>query len=156
MISSIRCLRSALSSWLDTMDPLPGLGLMVPPYDAPPTSTGTNRASYLLRSRLPRLHTFSASFSAIQIFQHTFRNCALVIDLDFIADSLAESRKFLVGLHHTRMVYTSSTMSLCLLEFFVHFDPGVADISRLNLEYRWADISDRVPTLEISRERPSE
>src|SRR5207247_2626852 len=78
----------------------PGLGLMVPPYDAPPTSTGTNRASYLLRSRLPRLHTFSASFSAIQIFQHTFRNCALVIDLDFIADSLAESRKFLVGLHH--------------------------------------------------------
>src|SRR5204863_4063270 len=29
MISSIRCLRSALSSWLDTMDPLPGLGLMV-------------------------------------------------------------------------------------------------------------------------------
>src|SRR5207249_8646133 len=63
MISSIRCLRSALSSWLDTMDPLPGLGLMVPPYDAPPTSTGTNRASYLLRSRLPRAHTFSASFS---------------------------------------------------------------------------------------------
>src|SRR5207249_1368162 len=63
MISSIRCLRSALSSWLDTMDPLPGLGLMVPPYDAPPTSTGTNRASYFLRSRLPRSHNFSASFS---------------------------------------------------------------------------------------------
>src|SRR5213594_4366585 len=106
--------------------------------------------------RATMAHFLCKLLLAIQIFQHTFRNCALVIDLDFIADSLAESRKFLVGLHHTRMVYTSSTMSLCLLEFFVHFDPGVADISRLNLEYRWADISDRVPTLEISRERPSE
>ena len=39
----------------------------------------------------------------------------------------------------TSMVYTSSTISLCLLEFFVHFDPEAADITRLNLEYRWAD-----------------
>jgi len=38
------------------------------------------------------------------------------------------------------MVYTSSTISLCLLEFFVHFDPVAADITRLNLEYGWAEI----------------
>src|SRR5439155_25029372 len=41
----------------------PDLVLWFRPYDPPPTSTGTNRASYLLRSRLPRSHTFSASFS---------------------------------------------------------------------------------------------
>ena len=49
----------------------------------------------------------------------------------------------------TPMVYTSSTMSLCLLEFFVHFDPRVADMTQLNLEYRWADIPETSPLLEI-------
>ncbi len=49
----------------------------------------------------------------------------------------------------TRVVYASSTVSLCLLELFVHVDPEIADISRLNLEYRWADIPDRSSTLEI-------
>src|SRR5438128_2676901 len=39
----------------------------------------------------------------------------------------------------TRMVYTSSTLSLCLLEFFVHVDPEAVDIGQLHLEYRWAD-----------------
>ena len=55
------------------------------------------------------------------------------------------------------MVYASSTVSLCLLEFFVHFDPDVADISLLNLEYRWADIPDRSSTLEIlEKDLPSD
>ena len=49
----------------------------------------------------------------------------------------------------TPMVYTCSTISLCLLEFFVHFDPGAADLTQLNLEYRWADIPERSPRLEI-------
>jgi RES domain-containing protein len=48
----------------------------------------------------------------------------------------------------TPMVYTCSTLSLCLLELFVHFDPGAADISRLNLEYRWADVPDTIPRIE--------
>ena len=47
------------------------------------------------------------------------------------------------------MVYTSSTISLCLLEFFVHFDPEAADIIQLNLEYRWADIANTLSHLEI-------
>ena len=47
------------------------------------------------------------------------------------------------------MVYTSSTVSLCLLEFFVHFDPEAADMSLLNLEYCWADVPAKSPTLEI-------
>ena len=49
----------------------------------------------------------------------------------------------------TAMVYTSSTISLCLLEFFVHFDPEAADIIQLNLEYRWADIPNTLSHLEI-------
>ena len=49
----------------------------------------------------------------------------------------------------TAMVYMSSTISLCLLEFFVHFDPDVADIIQLNLEYRWADIPETLPRLEV-------
>lgn len=49
----------------------------------------------------------------------------------------------------TPMVYTCSTISLCLLEFFVHFDPEAADITQLNLEYRWADIPETLPRLEI-------
>ena len=49
----------------------------------------------------------------------------------------------------TAMVYTSSTISLCLLEFFVHFDPEAADIIQLNLEYRWADIANTLSHLEI-------
>jgi RES domain-containing protein len=46
------------------------------------------------------------------------------------------------------MVYTCSTLSLCLLEFFVHFDTKAADITLLNLEYRWADIPDTLPRFE--------
>jgi RES domain-containing protein len=49
----------------------------------------------------------------------------------------------------TPMVYTCSTISLCLLEFFVHFDPTAADINSLNLEYRWADIPEALPCLEV-------
>lgn len=49
----------------------------------------------------------------------------------------------------TPMVYTSSTISLCLLEFFVHFDPEAGDMTELNLEYRWADIPETWPRLEI-------
>src|SRR3989304_4928810 len=52
----------------------------------------------------------------------------------------------------TPMVYTCSTMSLCLLEFFVHFDPGAEDISQLNLEYRWADIPGASPRLEVQEQ----
>jgi len=56
----------------------------------------------------------------------------------------------------TLIVYTSSTISLCLLEFFVHFNPAAADITRLNLEYRWADIPDTSPHLEVQvRDLPS-
>ena len=49
----------------------------------------------------------------------------------------------------TPMVYTCSTLSLCLLEFFVHFDPEAADITQLNLEYRWAEIPRTSPRLEV-------
>src|SRR5262249_21057219 len=49
----------------------------------------------------------------------------------------------------TLMVYTSSTMSLCLLEFLVHLDPEAVDFTRLNLEYRWADIPDTLPHLDV-------
>ena len=49
----------------------------------------------------------------------------------------------------TPMVYTSSTISLCLLELFVHFDPDAVDITQLNLEYRWADIPDTSSCLEV-------
>jgi RES domain-containing protein len=48
----------------------------------------------------------------------------------------------------TPIIYTCSTLSLCLLEFFVHFDPTAADITRLGLEYRWADVPDSIPRLE--------
>jgi RES domain-containing protein len=48
----------------------------------------------------------------------------------------------------TPMVYTCSTLSLCLLEFFVHFDPEAADLTQLKLEYRWADVPGTVPCLE--------
>ena len=49
----------------------------------------------------------------------------------------------------TPVVYTCSTISLCLLEFFVHFDPQAGDMTQLNLEYRWADIPETSPRLEI-------
>ncbi len=49
----------------------------------------------------------------------------------------------------TPVVYTCSTISLCLLEFFVHFDPEAGDMTQLNLEYRWADIPETLPRLEI-------
>lgn len=49
----------------------------------------------------------------------------------------------------TPMVYACSTISLCLLEFFVHFDPQVADLAQLNLEYRWAEIPETSPRLEV-------
>jgi RES domain-containing protein len=49
----------------------------------------------------------------------------------------------------TPMVYTSSTVSLCLLEFFVHFDPNAADMGQLGLECRWADIPETLPRLDI-------
>ena len=49
----------------------------------------------------------------------------------------------------TPVVYTCSTLSLCLLEFFVHFDPEAVDITRLHLEYRWADIPDALTRLEV-------
>jgi RES domain-containing protein len=52
------------------------------------------------------------------------------------------------NLSGTPMVYTCSTLSLCLLEVFVHFDPEAADLTRLNLEYRWADVPETVPRLE--------
>jgi RES domain-containing protein len=48
----------------------------------------------------------------------------------------------------TPMVYASSTLSLCLLELFVHFDPQAADMTRLKLEYRWADVPEAVPRYE--------
>src|SRR5437016_6171435 len=53
-------------------------------------------------------HFLCKLLQAIQIFQHTFRNCALVIDLDFIADSLAESRNFPGGLHHLSILRSQS------------------------------------------------
>jgi RES domain-containing protein len=46
------------------------------------------------------------------------------------------------------MVYTCSTLSLCLLEFFVHFDPEAADLVPLHLEYRWANVPETVPRYE--------
>jgi len=49
----------------------------------------------------------------------------------------------------TPIVYTCATISLCLLELFVHFDPAAADMTQLNLEYRWADIPETLPRLEV-------
>ena len=49
----------------------------------------------------------------------------------------------------TPIVYACSTISLCLLEFFVHFDPTAVDIGKLDLEYRWAEIPETVPHLEV-------
>ena len=48
----------------------------------------------------------------------------------------------------TPIVYTCATLSLCLLEFFVHFDPEGGDITRLNLECRWADLPETLPRYE--------
>lgn len=47
------------------------------------------------------------------------------------------------------MIYTCSTVSLCLLEFFVHFDPEAGDIILLNLEYCWADIPETLLRLDV-------
>jgi RES domain-containing protein len=46
------------------------------------------------------------------------------------------------------MVYSCSTLSLCLLEFFVHFDPAAAEITQVDLEYRWADVAETAPRFE--------
>src|SRR2546425_11130490 len=51
----------------------------------------------------------------------------------------------------TPIVYTCATISLCLLELFVHFDPAAADMTQLNLEYRWADIPETLPRLEVQK-----
>lgn len=45
------------------------------------------------------------------------------------------------------MVYTCATLSLCVLELFVHVDPAVVDLDALSLEYRWADLPDTVAVL---------
>lgn len=49
----------------------------------------------------------------------------------------------------TPMVYTCSTLSLCLLELFVHFDPEAGDITELNLESRWAEVPETLPRFEV-------
>lgn len=47
----------------------------------------------------------------------------------------------------TAMVYTCATLSLCVLELFVHLDPETIDLDALALEYRWADVPDAWPVL---------
>ena len=51
----------------------------------------------------------------------------------------------------TPVVYACSTISLCLLEFCVHFDPTAGDITQLGLEYRWADIPESSPRFETQQ-----